>query len=110
MDKFEVGTRVRVNTFEGVVTDQSSGEMLYVQDSRDIVHRVHLKGDVVVLSLDPPGFPPRLGDVWLDSAKRPWLVINQGGLRFVGQMGNTMFLDALNPKTLFYRDGKIQIP
>lgn len=109
MEIFGRDVRVRVSAFEGVVTDATE-DVVYVKDKAGFVHRVSDSPEITVASLDPPGSPPKLGDVWLDSANRPWLVINEGGLKFIGQMGNKMFLDALRPKRLFYRDGKIQIP
>jgi len=108
--RIEEGIRVRVDSFEGVVT-AACGDNLCVRDSTGTVHQIYNSSDIIIRRLDPPGYPPQKGDVWLDSSDRPWFVIDQGsGPKFVGSQGSYLALDALSPKRLFFRDGKIIIP
>lgn len=63
MTEFKAGQRVRVE-WEGVVERQSSETILVVQASEGHSLFIDPTKDIKVTLLDPPGWPPRVGDIW----------------------------------------------
>lgn len=63
MSEYKYGQRVRIE-WEGVVERQSSETILVVQASEGHSLFIDPTKDIKITLLDPPGWPPQVGDIW----------------------------------------------
>jgi hypothetical protein len=63
MTEYRKGQRVKVE-FEGVVVDSEDSSLVLDRGMAGVRHHLSLKAGVKVTLLDPPDWPPQVGDIW----------------------------------------------